>query len=134
MSGVQRTVRWDTRTVCAEGPTDTRPRDAAPNCLVCTELFGVHRTVRQLSDPTNECCRSQQSVDMVGHRTVNSACQACTNCPVRPSTESRCFCPTTIIGGEGYKYPPTCHFKVWEPKKHTKAYCRYFQVIIHPSA
>jgi hypothetical protein len=33
-----------------------------------------------------------------------------------------------------YKYHPTSHFKVWEPKQHTKAYSRHFQVLIHPSA
>jgi hypothetical protein len=40
---------------------------------------------------------------------------------------------TTIVWG-GYKYPPTGHFKVWEPKQHTKAYCSHFQVLKHPSA
>jgi hypothetical protein len=29
----------------------------------------------------------------------------CTICPMRPSIETTIFCPTTIIEGEGYKYP-----------------------------
>jgi hypothetical protein len=34
----------------------------------------------------------------------------------------------------GYKYTPTGHFLVWEPKRHTKAYNRHSQVLLHPSA
>jgi hypothetical protein len=34
----------------------------------------------------------------------------------------------------GYKYTPTNHSQVWEPKQHTKTYCRHSQVLLHPSA
>jgi hypothetical protein len=33
-----------------------------------------------------------------------------------------------------YILHPTGHLKVWDPKQHTKTYCRHFQVRIHPSA
>jgi hypothetical protein len=33
-----------------------------------------------------------------------------------------------------YILHPTYHLNVWEPKQHTKTYCRHFQVLIHPSA
>jgi hypothetical protein len=33
-----------------------------------------------------------------------------------------------------YILHPTGHLKVWEPKQHTKAYYRHFQVLKHPSA
>jgi hypothetical protein len=33
-----------------------------------------------------------------------------------------------------YILHPTCHFKVWDPKQHAKAYCRHLQVLKHPSA
>jgi hypothetical protein len=50
------------------------------------------------------------------------------------AAESSSFSPTTrnVLGP--INTTPTGHSKVWEPKQHTKAYCRHFQVLIHPSA
>jgi hypothetical protein len=72
LSGVHQTVRWDTQTVCAEGPIDSRPQATAPDCPVCIGQ------VWQRSDPTVDCCRPQGTTDMAGHQTVKSACPVCT--------------------------------------------------------
>jgi hypothetical protein len=81
------------RTVCTEGPTDMHPWAAALDCPVCTGKSGNGRIQQStVVDPNGW-------LTWPGHQTVNNAC------PVRPSTESCCFCPTAIIVGGGYKYP-----------------------------
>jgi hypothetical protein len=54
--------------------------------------------------------------------------------PVRSTTETSAFYPTTIIEGRLFIPPPTGHLNVWEPKQHTNTCYRHFQVLIHPSA
>jgi hypothetical protein len=58
LSGVHRTVRWDTRTVCVEAHNG-HFQAVAPDCLVCTGQSG------QRSDPTVDSYRPQRSVNVV---------------------------------------------------------------------
>jgi hypothetical protein len=96
-------------------------RSEAPS-ICSTGLSDVHRTIwvtigsngRLLQTPTVSW-RGQGTEQW----TVNVWCAP--DYPVRPLTESCYFCSMAIIVGGGYKYPPTGHFKVWEPKEHTKA-------------
>jgi hypothetical protein len=53
---------------------------------------------------------------------------------VRCATESNNFSPTASFVLGAINTPPIGHFKVWEPKQHTKAYCRHFHVLKRPSA
>jgi hypothetical protein len=62
-------------------------------------------------------------------------------CAVRCTTglsgvpqRSNNFSPTALFVLGAINTSPTGHFLVWEPKQHTKAYCRHFQVLKHPSA
>jgi hypothetical protein len=58
--------------------------------------------------------------------------QATMRCPVC-RRKQQLFSNGSICVG-GYKYTPTGHFQVWEPKRHTKTYNRHSQVLLHPSA
>jgi hypothetical protein len=91
-----------------------------------------HRTVRcgKPAAPT-VTCSDRATTKRTGHATVR--------CPVhhrtvRCATEKQKLFSNGSICVGGYKYTPTGHFQVWEPKRHTKAYSRHSQVLIHPSA
>jgi hypothetical protein len=65
--------------------------------------------------------------------------QATMRCPVHHRTvqcdaESSSFSPTALFVLGAINTPPTGHFQVWEPKRHTNAYSRHSQVLLHPSA
>jgi hypothetical protein len=114
------------RAVCAERPTTRCSWAVTPDYPVCTEQFSNGRI--QLSTAT----------DPNGRRTWQGTEQLTVHvrwvpdCPVRSLIESCCFLSNSYNCGGGYKYPPTGHFNVWEPKQHTKAYYRHFQVLIRP--
>jgi hypothetical protein len=104
------------RAVYTERAATRRSRDVAPDCL-----GNVWIQLPIAIDPNDR-------LTWLGHRIVNNGC------PVRQTTEAASFCPMAIIVGEAINTPPTSHLKVWEPKQHTKTYCRHFQVLIHSSA
>jgi hypothetical protein len=55
--------------------------------------------------------------------------------PVRCAAEScRTAFQRLYLSWGLYILHPTSHLEVWEPKQHTKAYCRHFQMLKHPSA
>jgi hypothetical protein len=91
-----------------------------------------HRTVR--CDVRTVCCekparqRSPVVLDLMARRTGKR--HQTFPCAAQRSS----FSPTTRIELGPINTTPTGHLKVWEPKKHTKAYSRHFQVLIHPSA
>jgi hypothetical protein len=66
-----------------------------------------------------------------GQATVRYPVQHCT---VRCDTESNSFSPADLFVLGAINTPPTGHFQVWEPKRHTKAYSKHSQVLLHPSA
>jgi hypothetical protein len=103
------TQREDHRTVRCEDRTVRCGKPAAPT-VTCSD----RTTARRTGHATVQC--------LVHHRTV------------RCDTESSSFSPTALFVLGGYKYTPTGHFQVWEPKRHTKAYSRHSQVLLHPSA
>jgi hypothetical protein len=134
MSGEHRTVR------CGTGQSAQRGRrQALSGCS--TGLSGVHRTVRcatgrrQRSDPTVDYYRRQRSADMActGHCTVDV--RWCTGLSGAPDDRKLLLSVQRLVWGvEAINTTPTSHSQVWEPKQHTKAYCRHFQVLKHPSA
>jgi hypothetical protein len=81
------------RAVCAERPATRRSRVVAPDCPVWTGQSGNGRIQRSTATDPNSWLMGPE------HRTTNSACL------VRSSTESCCFCPTTIIVRGGHNRP-----------------------------
>jgi hypothetical protein len=98
-----------------------------------------HRTVR-CEDRTVWCEKpAAPTVTCFDRATARRIGQATVRCPVhhrtvRCAAEKQQLFSNGSICVRGYKYTPTGHFQVWEPKQHTKAYCRHFQVLKHPSA
>jgi hypothetical protein len=91
-----------------------------------------HRTIRcgNPATPTVTCS---------DRATTRRTGQATVRCPVhhrtvRCATESNSFSPTALFVLGAINTPPTGHFHVWEPKRHTKSYSRHSQVLLHPSA
>jgi hypothetical protein len=88
-------------------------RKAPSGCS--TGLSGVHWTIWVMVGSNGRLLQTP----MVGWRDRAPDSEQCMSgvpdCPVCPSTGSCCFFPTTIIVEGGFKYPPTGHFKVWEP-------------------
>jgi hypothetical protein len=91
-----------------------------------------HRTVRcgKPAAPTVTCS---------DRATTRRTGQATVRCPVhhrtvRCAAESSNFSPTALFVLGAINTPPTGHFQGWEPKRHTKAYNRHSQVLLHPSA
>jgi hypothetical protein len=84
-----------------------------------------HRTIRcgKPVAPTVTC---------FDRATARRTGQATVRCPVC-RRKQQLFSNGSICVG-GYKYTPTGHFQVWEPKRHTKTYNRHSQVLLHPSA
>jgi hypothetical protein len=122
----------------------------APDCLVHQGTVAQqlvpggtrredHRTVR-CEDQTVRCGKpAAPTVTCSDKATTRRTGQATMRCPVhhrtvRCAAESSNFSPTALFVFGAINTPPTGHFQVWEPKQHTKAYCRHFQVLKHPSA
>jgi hypothetical protein len=98
-----------------------------------------HRTVR-CEDWTIRCGKpAAPTVTCSDRATARRTGQATVRCPVHHRTvrcaaeKQQLFSNGSICVG-GYKYTPTGHFQAWEPKRHTKAYNRHSQVLLHPSA
>jgi hypothetical protein len=89
---------------------------------------------------TIRCEKPMAPTVTFSHRaTARRTGQATVRCPVhhrtvRCDTESNSFSPTALFVLGAINTPPTGHFQVWEPKRHTKAYIRHSQVLLHPSA
>jgi hypothetical protein len=103
------TRREDHRTVRCEVRTVRCGKPAAP-MVTCSNRVTARRT------------RQATMLCPVHHRTVRCA------------AESSSFSPTALFVLGAINTPPTGHFQVWEPKRHTKAYSRHSQVLLHPSA
>jgi hypothetical protein len=135
-----RTVRWHTGLSDAQTPDSPVHQGTAAQWLVPGGTRREdHRTVR-FEDRTVRCgkpaapmvtCSDRATARRTGHATVR--------CPLHHRTircaaeKQQLFSNGSICVG-GYKYTPTGHFQVWEPKRHTKAYSRHYQVLLHPSA
>jgi hypothetical protein len=114
-------------------------RQAFSGCS--TGLSGVHRTVRcatgrrQRSDPTVDCYKRQRSADVACTGHLLCSVRWCTGLSGAPVNRKLLLSVQRLVGGvEAINTTPTGHSQVWEPKQHTKAYCRHFQVLKHPSA
>jgi hypothetical protein len=98
-----------------------------------------HQTVR-CEDRTVRCGKpTAPTVTFYDRATARRTGQATVRCPVhhrtvRCAAESNSFSPTTVFVLGAINTPPTGHFQVWELKRHTKAYSRHSQVLLHPSA
>jgi hypothetical protein len=103
------TRREDHRTVRCEVWIVRCGKRAAPT-VTCSD----RATARRTGQATERC--------LVHHRTV------------RCVAESSSFSPMALFVLGAINTPPTGHFQVWEPKRHTKAYSRHSQVLLHPSA
>jgi hypothetical protein len=135
-----RTIRWHTGLSGAHTPDcPVHHRTAAQRLVPGGTRRKNHRTVR-CEDQTVRCgkpaaptvtCSDRAMSRRTGHATVH--------CPVhhrtvRCAAESSSFSPTALFVLGAINTPPTGHFQVWEPKRHTKAYSRHSQVLLHPSA
>ena len=121
-----RTVRWHTGLSGAHTPDCPVHLGTAAQRLVP----GGTRSLRRQRSP---------ALTGVGQATARRTGQATVRCPVhhrtvRCDTESSSFSPTALFVLGAINTPPTGHFQVWEPKRHTKAYSRHSQVLLHPSA
>jgi hypothetical protein len=127
-----RTVRWHTGLSGAPGtsaqrlvPGGTkREEHQTVRCEVRTvrcESLGRQRspalTDQRLGAPDKEQCAVQCTTELSG-----------------VTAESSSFSPTATFVLGDINTTPTGHFQVWEPKRHTKAYSRHSQVLLHPSA
>jgi hypothetical protein len=128
-----RTVR------CQHAGLSGAPGNAAQRLVPGGTRREDHRTVR-CEDWTVRCGKpaaptvtgsDRTTTRHTGHATVRYPVHQRT---VRCTAESSSFSPTALFVLGAINTPPTSHFQVWEPKKHTKAYCRHFQVLKHPSA
>jgi hypothetical protein len=127
------TVRWHTGLSGSHKPDCPMHQGTAAQRLVPGGTRREdHRTV------WCESLRRQQSPALTGQRLGAPDSE---QCAVRCTTglsdvtaESSSFPPTAIIVLGAINTPPTDHFQVWEPKRHTKTYSRHSQVLLHPSA
>jgi hypothetical protein len=136
------------RTVCAWSTGLSGAH--TPDCLVHQEpqpqrlvLGGTwredHRTV-QCEHRTIRCEKvCAPTVTCSDRPTARRTGQGTVRCPVHHRT-IQCDRRKQQLSSNGYncvggyKYTPTDHFHVWDPKRHTKAYSRHSQVLLHPSA
>ena len=134
MSGVHWTVRCAPDSLRREAK-DRRSLAVAPDCPVCTGLSGVPTGRRQRSDPTVDCYRRQRSADVACTGHPLCSVRWCTGLSGAPDDRKLLLSVQRLVWGvEAINTTPTGHSQVWEPKQHTKAYCRHFQVLKHPSA
>jgi hypothetical protein len=110
------TWREDHQTIRCEHQTVRCGKPAAPT-VTCSD----RATARRTEHATVRC--------PVHHRTVR-----CTTGLSGVSQKTAAFLQRLFWSWGLYILHPTSHLKVWEPKQHTKAYCRHFQVLKHPSA
>jgi hypothetical protein len=97
-----RTVQWDNWTVCAEGTVDRRHRAVAPDSL------GNSRIQRSTAtDPNGRLTWQSTGLSSVGSVLVDRKLL------ISVQRLEMGFGPINTT--------PTGHFKVWEPKQHTKA-------------
>jgi hypothetical protein len=128
-----RTVWWHTGLSGAHTPDCLVHQGTAAQWLVPGGTRREdHRTVRcgKPASPTVTCFE-WATARRTRHATVR--------CPVHHLTiwcaaESNNFSPTALFVLGAINIPPTGHFQVLEPKRHTKAYSRHSQVLLHPSA
>jgi hypothetical protein len=113
------------------GQSAQRGRRQAPSGY-STGLFGVYRTVGLQSGPTVNCYRPQRAADVAGtgHYTVHV--RWCTGLSGAPDNRKLLLSIQWLEMRLGpINSTPTCHSQVWEPKRHTKAYSRHSQVLLH---
>jgi hypothetical protein len=89
-----------------------------------------HRTVR---------CKVDSANGHLPDPTASGALDMAPNCVLTTGLsgvpqKSVAFLQWLYLSWVLYILHQTGHLKVWEPKQHTKAYCRHFQVLEHPSA
>jgi hypothetical protein len=135
-----RTVRWHTRLSIAHTPDCPVHQGTATQRLVPGGTRREdHRTVR-CEDQTIWCGKPAAPTVTCSDRTTSRCTgQATMRYPVHHRTvlcaaESISFSPTALFVLGAINTPPTGHFHVGEPKRHTKAYSRHSQVLLHPSA
>jgi hypothetical protein len=135
-----RTVRWQTRLSGAHmSDCPVHQGIAAQRLVPGGTRREDHRTVR-CEDRTVRCGKPAAPMVTCSNRTTaRHTGQATVRCPVhhrtvRCAAESSNFSPTALFVLGAINTPPTGHFQVWEPKRHTKAYSRHSQVLLHPSA
>jgi hypothetical protein len=135
-----RTVRWHTGLSGAHTPDCPVHQGTAAQRLVPDGTQREdHRTVR-CEDQTVWCGKpAAPTVTCSDRATARRTGQATVRCPVhhrivRYAAESISFSPTALFVLGALNTPPTGHFQVWEPKRHTKAYSSHSQVLLHPSA
>jgi hypothetical protein len=131
-----RTVRWHTGLSGGTPDCPVHQGTASQRLVPGGTRIEDHRTVRcgKPAAPTVTC--SDRRSDRATARRTG---QATARCPVhhrtvRCAAESSSFSPTATIVLGAINTPPTGHSQVWEPKQHTKQYCRHSQVLLHPSA
>jgi hypothetical protein len=128
-----RTVRWHTGLSGVHTPDCPVHQGTAAQRLVPGGTRREdHRTVR---------CEKSAVPTVIGsdRATARRTGQGTVRCPVHTglsgvTVESSSFPPTAIFVLGAINTHPTGHFQVWEPKRHTKAYSRHSQVLLHPSA
>ena len=135
-----RTVRCKDRIVrCPHAGLSGAPGNSGPTASSRGTRRKDHRTVR-CEHRTVRCGKpAAPTVTCSNRATARRTGQATVRCPVhhrtvRCAAENCSFSPTATIVLGAINTPPTGHSQVWEPKQHTKAYCRHFQVLKHPSA
>jgi hypothetical protein len=124
-----RTVRWHTGLSGAPG-------NSSQQLVLGGTRREDHHTVRWHTGLSGvESLRRQQSPALTGCLTGQRlGAPDRLQCAVRRAAENCSFSPTATIVLGAINTPPTGHSQVWEPKQHTKAYCRHLQVLKHPSA
>jgi hypothetical protein len=135
-----RTVRWHNGLSGAHTPDCPVHQGTAAQRLV---PGGTRREDHQTvwcEDRTVRCEKPVvPTITCSDKATTRRTGQATVHCPVHHQTvrcaaENNSFSPTTLFVLGAINTPPTGHFQVWEPKRHTKANSRHFQVLLHPSA
>jgi hypothetical protein len=130
-----RTVRWHTGLSGAHTSDCPVHQGTAAQWLVPGGTRREdHRTVR-CKDRTVQCgkpaaptvtCSDRAMARRTGHATVRCSVHHRT---VRCDAESSSFSPMALFVLGAINTPPTGHFQVWEPKRHTKAYSRLCEVL-----
>jgi hypothetical protein len=135
-----RTVRWHTGLSSAHTPDCLVHQGTATQRLVPGGTRREDHQTFRCEDRTVRCGKpAAPTVTCFDRATARRTGQATVRCPVhhrivRCAAESSSFPPMASFVLGVINTPPTDHFQVWEPKRHTKAYSRHSQVLLHPSA